>query len=279
MDRTPYLFHMHQGTGIAVRALLNDVPFYSGFGQENVTVSGPANHLLVPGENVIALELAPAPKPSFAPYLDGVVRFQVLVDGGADTVVHRVAWPELWEVIRDAEQRARQAALPPGELDLTPPPDPPLPFLHVSRFQIDDRNPVPAYWSAPRVDFGPEGTPAQHEAVREVYRAFASGDPDRFLDVHALKLEERQRAYPDVPEFARSHQRTKIAERFSHRWDVRPTEMQELVFERRAEGRVAYVHRVDGGPALEAVSDEAEDNLFSTDMYLTQQNGVWRVFR
>jgi hypothetical protein len=279
MDRTSYFYNMHQGTGVAVRALLNDIPFYTGGGAENITVSGPANHLLLPGENVFALELAPAPKPKAAPYLDGVVRFTLRADDDSEAIVHKVAWPEIWEVVRDEEIRVRRAALPPGELDLVPPPDPPLPFLHVSRFRVDDRAPLPAYWDAPRADFGPEGTPAQHEAVREIYRAFQSGDPDRFLDAHALKLEERQRAYPGVTEMSRDYQRNEIAEHFKDRWQVRPTEMSELVFERRADGRVAYVHRLDGGYALEALSDAPEDNVFATDLYLTQQNGVWRVFR
>ena len=36
---------------------------------------------------------------------------------------------------------------------------------------------------------------------------------------------------------------------------------------------------VADGHTLEAVSDDPEDPYFATDLFLTPQNGVWRVFR
>lgn len=294
MTITPYYLQMHQGTGVGVRAFLNDLPFYSGGGDENVTVTAPANHLLVPGENVLVLELFPAPKPASAPELVGVVRFALFIDNAGDqspaalghavdstgrAAVHKVAWPEEWEEVQAQKKKAADALLPEGELDLTPPPDPPLPYLHVSRFRVDDRNPRPVYLDSPPADFGPEGTPEQHEAVRRVYRAFQSGDADAFLSEHALKLSERQRAYPDNNAFALANQRIEVAGHFNHTWQVRPTEMKELYFDRRADGRVAHVTRIGDGYALEARSDDPEDNYFATDLFLTQHDGAWRVFR
>ena len=60
----PYYFRLHQGTGVSVRAYLNDLLFYKGTGSENMTVTSPCNHLLVPGENVFALEVHAAPRPA-----------------------------------------------------------------------------------------------------------------------------------------------------------------------------------------------------------------------
>ncbi len=276
---TPYYLQLHQGTGVSVRVLLNDIPFYSGKGDENVTVTAPANHLFVPGENVLVIEVLPGIKPSFAPYVSGPVRFSVFVDDDSRTRIHHAAWPEEWEEAEAKRKKAAAALLPEGELDLTPPIDPPLPYLHVSRFHVDDKNARPIYLDAPKSDFGPEGLPEQHEAVRRVFKAFQSGDADAFLGEHALKLEERQRAYPDNGAFSIAHQRTGIAGHFSKPWRVRPTEMKELVFDKRADGRVAHVTRLTDGHTLEAVSEDPEDPYFATDLFLTQQGGVWRVFR
>jgi hypothetical protein len=276
---TPYYLQLYQGTGIGVRVLLNDLPFYTGKGDEAVTVTAPANHLFVPGENVLVMELFPAPKPSFAPTMVGPVRFSVFTDDEARARIHHAAWPEEWEVVEAARRKARLAELPEGEVDLTPPADPPLPYLHVSRFHVDDHNPRPVYLDAPKTDFGPEGLPEQHEAVRRVLAAFSSGDPDAFLTENALKLEERQRAYPDNGALSVANQRTNVGSHFGKPWRVRPTSMKELRFDRRADGRVCNVTRIADGYTVEAVSDDAEDNYFATDLFLTQTGGVWRVFR
>lgn len=262
MSVVPYYFRIHQGTGVAVRAYLNDLLFYKGTGSENMTVTSPGNHLLVPGENLFTLEVYPAPKPAIAPFNEGPVRFTLMVDDEDDTVVHRVDWPELWKDM-PAEERV-------------------LPTVHLSRFRADEALPKPIYDSSPRVEFGPEGTPELHEAVRRVFRAFAAGDTDAFIEENALKLAERQRAYPDIPELATSQQRSKIAAQLGEKWQMRPTDLErfeDLVFERRADGRVAHVSRRDGGYAIEAVNANDPTSIFSTDLFLTQQAGVWRIFR
>ena len=285
MARTPYFFRMHQGTGVAVRALLNDLPFYRGDGQENQTVSGPANHLLVPGKNTFTLLLGDAPKPSFAPFLDGVVRFSLMLDEETESVVHHIAWPELWET--PDVHGGSVMPTPPGPRDdgkvlATPVLDRAMPLVHTSSFLIDPRVAAPAYWDNRPEDFELHGTPEQHEAVRHVYRAFLSGKPDEFLAVNGLKLLERQRAYPDVPELSTSAQQQRVKEQLSRQWEVRPVDLdhfEDLVFERRADGRVVYVTRREGGFALEAVGKSDPSETFGTDLMMTRQDGMWRVFR
>ncbi|MEO7329102.1 MAG: hypothetical protein ABI193_11015 [Minicystis sp.] len=258
----PYYFRLHQGTGVAVRAYLNDLLFYKGTGAENMTVTSPCNHLLVPGENLFTVEVLSAPRPAIAPLVEGPVRFTLMVDDEDDTTVHRVNWPDLWEQL-PAEQRF-------------------LPTVYLSRFQADETLPLPAYAGAPRVSFGKEGTPELREAVRRVFRAFAAGNTEAFLEENALKLSERQRAYPDIPELAAGPQREKIAAQLGQKWEMRPTDLdnfEDLVFESRADGRVAYVSRSDGGYALEAVNAADPSSVFTTDLFLTQQTGVWTIFR
>jgi len=262
MTTTPYFFTMHHGTGVATRAMLNDLPFYRGLGQKNLTVSGPANHLLLPGENVLTVEVYPAPRPATAPTIEGPVEFELKLDDATAATVHKLAWPDAW------------AALPVADRI--------FPFIHTSRFVVDDRLALPVYWDSPPARFGLEGLPGQHEAVREVYRSFVHSDVDAFFDANRLKLEERQRAYPDTGDFAAGTQREKLAGYFGQEWDVRPIDqidLKELVFESRAGGRVAYVTRADGGRAIEAIAANDPSETFAADLFLTQRDGRWRVFR
>ena len=284
MARTPYFFMMNQGTGVSVRSLLNDIPFCKGDGQENVTVSGPANHLLVPGKNTFSIEVKDAPRPAHAPFLAGVLRFTLKLDEDVESVVHHIAWPELWET--PLTHGGGVMPTPPGprddgKVEATPFAERELPFVHTSTFLVDPANEKPCYWENRPEDFGPEGTPEQHEAVRHVYRAFLSGNADEFLSVHALKLEERQRAYPDVIEFSAAHQRQRIADQMSRQWEVRPVDLdhfEDLTFESRAGGRVVHVTRPDGW-ALEAIGAKDPSETFRTDLSMTRKDGVWRVFR
>ena len=262
MTTTPYFFIMHQGTGVAARALLNDLPFYRGLGQKNHTVSGPANHLLLPGENVLTIEVYPAPRPVTAPLLEGPVEFELKIDDATAATVHKLAWPDAW------------AAVPAS--------DRVLPFLHTTRFLVDDRLALPPYWDSPPARFGLEGLPGQREAVREVHRSFVHSDVDAFFDANRLKLEERQKAYPDTADFDAGVQRQKLAGYFGREWHVRPIdqgEASDLVFESRAGGRVAYVTRADGGRAIEAIAATDPSETFAADLFLTQRDGRWRVFR
>lgn len=254
-----YLFQVGHGTGVAARVLLNDLPMYTGAGQQNITVSGPANHLLLPGENTLAVEIFPAPRPLDAPTIEGPVAFTLRLDDKEGTIVHRVKWPDCWEMLTD-DQRV-------------------LPFAHASRFLADERLLRPIYWDVAPVDFPIEGTPDQHLSVLEYSTALAKGDIDAFLDANALKLAERQRANPGHSELERGTQRKKLAGYLAHDWQVRPVRMEELAFESRAGGRVAYVTRKDGGRAVEAIAADDPTETFAVDLFLTRHEGRWRVFR
>jgi hypothetical protein len=255
-----YLFQVGHGTGVAVRVVLNDLPMYTGAGQQNITVSGPANHLLLPGENVVAVEIFPAPRPADAPTIEGPVTFTIRLDEDAGTIVHRATWPDdAWEALPDDKQV--------------------LPFASITRFVADERLVRPAYWDVPPAEFPLEGTPDQHAAVVEIYLAFARRDVDAFMAANALKLSERQRANPDSSEFAGVTQRKALAGYFNREWVVRPTNAEDLSFESRAGGRVAHVTRRDGGRVIQAVAADDPSETFGVDLFLTRHQGRWRVFR
>lgn len=259
MNATRYSFSLAHGPLITVRATLGDLPFYRGRGAESVALTGPANHLLLPGENVLTLEVTAPPGAAADP---PALSFALRVDDEADTLVHEVRVADIW------------AELPPEQRK--------LPWKHVSRFHADTRLGRPAYLDAARGRFGRDGTPEQKEAVREIYRAFEAGDAQAFLRAVKLELDERQRAYPGVPELSASRRREKIAARFAKKWRIRPIDLRnlkELTFESRLDGRVAYVTRRDGGAAIEAVAAGDAGNRVEMDLLLMKKGSAWRVFR
>ncbi len=262
MTTTPYLLRMYQGTGVAVRALLDDLPFHRGDGQRNVTVSAPANHLLLPGENVLTLEIYKAPRPVEALALEGPVTFTLMVQEGDTPIVHQVDWPSIYAEVPFEERT--------------------LPFVHSSRFLVDDRLPHPIYRDSPPLRFDLQGLPEQRDAVRDFYRTFQERDVDAFLELNRYKIGERQRFYPDNPAYSVAAQRAQLVQDFGHEWHVRPLDqvnLEELMFESRAGGRVAYVTRADGGCAIEAVAADDSRGAFANDLFLTLRDGRWRVFR
>lgn len=264
MNATRYSFTLAHGPLLTVRATLGELPFYRGRGTESASLTGPANHLLLPGDNVLTLELA-APPGAVATALAAApphLSFAVRVDDEADMLVHAVSVAELWPELPLAERK--------------------LPWKHVSRFHADARLVRPTCFEAPRARFNRDGTPEQKEAVREIYRAFESGDAQAFLRAIKLELEERQRAYPGVPELSAARRREKIAARFARKWRIRPIDLRnlkELSFESRLEGRVAFVTRRDGGAAIEAVAVGDASNRVEMDLLLMRRGSAWRVFR
>jgi hypothetical protein len=264
MNATRYSFSLAHGPLITVRATLNDLPFYRGRGAESAALTGPANHLLLPGDNVLRLEIE-APSGAAPSALTGTppqLSFTLRVDDEEDTLVHAVSAADGWADLPPAQQK--------------------LPWKQVSRFHADTRLGRPACFDSPRARFNRDGTPEQKEAVREIYRAFESGDAQAFLRAIRLELEDRQRAYAGVPELSAARRREKIAARFARRWRIRPIDLRnlkELSFESRLEGRVAFVTRRDGGAAIEAVAVGDTSNRVEMDLLLMRKGSSWRVFR
>jgi hypothetical protein len=255
----PYWFRLHHGTGVSVRMLMNDVLFYRHPGTDNFTISGSANHLLVPGENTLTIEVLPGTPPPAAPALRGPAELKIMVHNAEDTLVATARW-EWWN---------------PNE-------EPPLPAIATGRFRPAGDVAEPAFVRAPRATFGPEGTASQRESVRRVHEAFRARDVPAFLDANALKLAERSRSDADDGHNGVPRMRAKLAEMLQREWDVRPLDMDELSFESQAGGRVAYVTRKDGGKALQATcltNNPGSTITWETDLWLTQVDSEWQVFR
>ncbi|MFT3764722.1 MAG: nuclear transport factor 2 family protein [Minicystis sp.] len=248
---TQYFYRIYHGPDTRIRVLMNDVPFYQRAPQAlAITHTNGANHLVVPGDNTITLELYEAPT-----HLPVIV--EVTIDNNHDSPVVRLDWPALWEGL-------------PAESAV-------LPFVFTAPFRAGGVSYKPAYLNAPRSNFGPEGTHELRQAVRDFHDAVSRGDTDAFLRLMELKSSEGMRAYEGASAFSMGAASQEIGAYFAKGPQVRPLDMRDLVFESRLDGRVAYVTRADWGPAIEAATPDGQ--RFLADLWLTRHDGEWKIFR
>jgi hypothetical protein len=251
MPPTPYYFQVSHGPPTRLRLLMNGVPFYRCVPEtEGTTHGAAANHLLMPSGNVLTLEAMEVDT-----FFAIVVELTIQFDHTAPVL--RMDWPKMWKGLPD------EAKI--------------VPFRHDMPFEVHGVSFTPAYVNAPKADFDHRGTPELREAVRQYHETIAKGDIDGFMAQNTLKIEECDRAYEGHPAFAPGFLRQPMAERFQAGVEARPLDFDELQFESFAGGRVAYVTRRDGGHALAAASENGD--MMTTDLWLTQQGGLWRVFR
>ncbi len=258
MAMTPYYYIVRQMPGLALKLAINDVPFYRRAVTYNVASNGPVNHALVRGENTVQMDLLEDNVNPHAPNARVVLDFVVLREED-DVVVHESKWPAL--------------------LDLHQPEDRKLPLTHRTKFTIDTDIPKPIWQDNAPEQFPPEGTDEQHEAVFQLHDAYRRKDVGAFLAATELKLADHKRYYGPTPGLDPISAERDYGAKLREPWDVRPFDPKELVFERWADGRVAYVTRKDGGPALMATHQTDPKQTWRANLYLTRSDGKWRIFR
>ncbi len=258
MAVVPLYYILRQMPGLTLRMALNDVPFYRRTVTFNSAANGPIRHFLVPGENTLQMELFASEVNPKAPNARVVLDF-VIAREEDDVVVHTTRYPEL--------------------LERHEPEDRKLPLLHRGTFEPPGEQLPPIWEKSPREVFPPEGTADQRAAVIELHEAYAQGDVGKFLEATRIKLEDYHRYYPDNGAVAPAMLAQKVASQLRQPWDVAPLDPNDLVFERWADGRVAYVTRRDGGHALCAKHREDPQQEWLANLYLTRVDGRWRIFR
>lgn len=251
MAHANYIHRILHRPASRARVLLNGVPLYDRAPDRNVSPMAPVTHWLVPGENAVLIELHPAPQDPRQPDQGPHFAMQIV---GADDEAVRYAW--------EFPDSVSAAGL-----------EPKLPWLETGFFVIGGDLPEPIYLRAPREEFPIEGTPSQRRAVEELHDAFASRDAARFEDAMDLKFSEFDRYYGPRPAA-----RADAVQRMNAPWIMEPFDPEDLRFERYLDGRVAYVRRASGRPAVRAVHRDEPYLGWGADFFMTQVGGRWRIF-
>jgi len=253
----PHDFNIKHSPGLIARIAVNEIPFYRKQVDLFDGVSGPCNHLLVPGENKVSLLITEIPERQKP---DWIWNFEFSVIRVTDKVViSKARWPEL-----KAEHPAEEQSLP---------------IYHAIKFNYDPDAPEPVWMNAPRESIPVEGTPELHEAVRRLHSAYERGDVDDFLGAFQVKMDEHRKFYGLVPEVAPAAAREHCKRQLEMPWDVDPYDPSQVVFESRANGRVAFVSRKDGVPPVRARHKTDERKAWGSNLLLTRVAGRWQIFQ
>lgn len=255
-------YHVTVAPGVLMRAYVNDLPVFQGLHRGPDTRQGGANHLVVPGENTLALEVLRAPRPRSTGAPPGEpIRFVIFT--AADpvnapkqvTILHEVRFSEIIAKTPEAEHS---------------------PYYYFGRFDLGVPVNAPVYLSCPMSPVDCEGTRELHNAMAELHASIASGDVNRFLELCELRFEERAFAYQGFGENIGAQK--DVATRFFASTPVaRPLDPRGLHFEPRAFGRVACVSRTDDGSAIEARTKSDGAAVLRVNPWFARKDGVWRI--
>lgn len=272
LSKAPYHFALHFEEGVTARAWLNDLPIHKVPRPGPDSMSGGANHFLVPGRNKLALEvwhLPPAPPVVPIPSGDKPVRI-VPVGMKIYQVVDASAEP-----IQIAELTSVNL---PFDIPLRPGESVEMPLYHEVEFDLPFPVTEPVFWRAKAHEVPCAGTPDLHRVVTEVHAALTDGNLRRFLEMVALKHESYAASYPGEPSAAVDRQRSAIERFFSHAIRVKPLDLTKVHFEPRLNGRVIYVSGWDDRPVLEAAADDLPGMALRANLLLTDLDGQFRIF-
>ncbi|MDI1480998.1 hypothetical protein [Polyangium sp. y55x31] len=252
MAHTNYLYRILHRPASHARALINGIPIYDRIVPDNVAPIGPVTHWLVRGENTITVELSPSPRSPLTPDLGPHFEISVRLAEDLDRAVFTWDYPK------------SVAAL---GLPIE------LPLVGGGVLRIDDDLPDPVYRRGSREEFPAEGTVDQRAAVQELYDAFATRDAGRFEAAMDLKVSEFERYYGPQP-----LSRAEAMKRMNEPWIMEPFDAHDLRFDRYADGRVAYVRRASGKPAVRAQHRDEPTLGWGSNFYMTRLDGRWRIF-
>ncbi len=250
----PHQYQIRHAPNLVATVLVNDVPFYRRVYDSHEAPAGPANHLLLEGENEVTIHIDSI-EPD--PYM--IRSFEL-------------------EFLRESDKSAVFRARFPDYLKQYPEEERKTPFTHKQKFLYSEPSPKPLWLDAPRESFPSEGNREQHEAVAELHRAYGSADIDAFLSAMELKTAEFTKFYGSLPELAPEAARASYGQVLREPWDLVPLDPNELLFSRHCDGRVAYVTRRDGRPALFAQHKQDPGRTWNANLLLTRATGRWRIF-
>jgi hypothetical protein len=257
---TPALvcFHVTAAVGVRARAFLNDLPVFKGLLCGHDSRQGGANHLVVPGENELAIEVLRAPRPRSSGAPPGEpLRFAVFTGEPGSTDVRFL------HDVRYAEEVLERGLATED-----------VPYRYHARFELDVPVNAPLYLSAPVVAVDCDGTPELHRVVRELHATLAGGDADAFFRHMRTHMEEYARAFHGLGDTSVATQQEDLLDLFEAGTEVRDLDPARLHFEARAGGRVVWVTRTDGVPVLDARRGKMR---LRSDLWLARVDGRWTV--
>jgi len=258
-----YAYRLRQGPATLVRASFNDLPFYREPSHSFADTTARADHLLVPGENTMAIEVWPGPKSPDSPLLLGPIGLGIYELGATSDDPEPIAlirWPDV-AIDRKDDKRPED-----------------LPFAFSMRFKMPEDLLRPYHLDLRPETIPEDGTPDLRDAVRRLHDALSKQQPRLFVDEMRFQFEEERRYYPSDSQLSIGSVLPAVEGQFSKKMRVEPLPPEQLRFESRAEGRVALATRRDGKPVIwaEGIDEQGHMNF---DPLFVRKDGMWTLYR
>lgn len=249
-----FSYSIRRAQGSRIQVCVNDIPIVRGYARGYECTQTTLNEFLVPGENEITFEIGTCPWEREALW------FVVAVDDQWDQPLLSFVWGA------EGQTTAAESVLP---------------RAFSRSFIADGFTFEPAFRRSSPAKFGCEGTPEQRELVRRVQEAVEWGQTDALMELLALGHEEIYVSHNRTAGNKPDTQRPEFATFFAMKRRTRPLDMADLHFDSRAGGRVAFVTRADGDPAIESITAEPDPGggvlQIAMDLRMTMVDGQWRL--
>lgn len=261
----PYMTRLYHGPGTWVRAWVNDLPMYDKPVHSMSAIDFPATPWFVPGENDLVLEFAESERPEGLSNVAPAFDLTFFAEGPPPLPTSK---PPLVPIL-EVKFPALLAELPMEKWA--------LPTRWSTKFTPTGNIPPPIWADNPREVIPERGNPELLGALFALHQAFAKKDVDAMVEAIDLKIEDQLRYHPGSARLNRSEIKKEHAEMLTEGdWKVAPFEPERLRFRSCAQGRVAYAHRDDGGPALEAHNGP---HAWKARPLFVRRGTDWKIFR
>ncbi|MEZ4438792.1 MAG: hypothetical protein R3B72_06865 [Polyangiaceae bacterium] len=257
------------------RVHLNGLPLYKSPFVGPDSRSGPANYLLLPGTNEISVELLRIEKREEERIGDVDLRKDAI-----KVQLYGVNNPDAPEGTKLDRAMILDVEFPKVFDEETAPEFQRYPFHYRTEFEVEGVS-RPLFADAPAAEFGCEGTPELHDAVRQIYGCLERGDYDGFLDELSLKFQCDEMALKGVSDAPTAGDKKQMMRDDLFPYEPRPTEPLDpslLHFHPLRGGSVAHVTRFDDQFVLDIPCQKDPRRRIRTDLLLMQHEGRWRVF-
>jgi hypothetical protein len=276
MAITPVFFTITLAKGTWARVYLNDLPLYKSPYMGPDSRSGPANYLLMPGENRISVELNqiedhPQERVGAIDFRKDAIKVQIYtVDNPeapegtklARTILLDVEFPQIFD---DTAEEHRH-----------------YPFHYERSFDLDvPELHTPLFATAPEMEFGCEGDSELVGVVQGIYALLEKGDYDGFINALELKFRCDEQALSGVSGAPTAAEKIRVMREELIAYDPKPSEPLDVAmlhFHPRRNGSVAHVTRFDDQYVLEVACQKDPKRRIRTDLLMIQHQGRWRVF-
>jgi len=254
-----YYLCIRHGLTVNARVGLNGFLQESGTSSTHRTVTTPVDRFIVPGENVLDVEILLADTKHSGAYFEAFI-------GKYDSPEERVALFD-W-LYPDGGPRATSTADRPALI---------VPMARAVPFVVPPDHPRPVWLDAAKENVPTDGSAELRAPIRALEDALEAGNVDGVVNALSLRSAEYTRM-ERFEETKPAAARAAIAQNVRAPFKVDRARDDDLVFTPIASGRAVRVTRRGGGNAIDAIRTDDPEVTYQASPLLVRHEGRYQLF-